>query len=48
MEMIRAAVLRSSGVKGPYVQTRPLSIESVALEPPGFGEAIKGEAVLWK
>jgi alcohol dehydrogenase len=38
MEMIRAAVLRSSGVKGPYVQTRPLSFESVALEPPGFGE----------
>jgi alcohol dehydrogenase len=38
MEMVRAAVLRSSGVSGPYVQTRPLAFESVALEPPGFGE----------
>jgi len=34
----RAAVLRQSGVRGPYVETRPLAFEEVLVEPPGFGE----------
>lgn len=32
---IRAAVLRQSGVGGPYAESRPLSLESVSLAPPG-------------
>ncbi len=38
METVRAAVLRSSGVAGPYSQTRPLTFEQVSLAPPEFGE----------
>lgn len=34
----RAAVLRASGVAGPYRLTRPLSFESVWVDPPGAGE----------
>lgn len=37
-EQVRAAVLRSSGVPGPYVDTRPLAFEYVDLDPPGPGE----------
>ncbi len=35
---IRAAVLRESGLPGPYAQSRPLHIETVSLAPPGPGE----------
>lgn len=35
---MRAAVLRETGAPAPYAQSRPLSIEEVALEPPGRGE----------
>ncbi|MEY2776527.1 MAG: hypothetical protein RLY30_625 [Pseudomonadota bacterium] len=34
----RAAVLRRGGVGGPYRESRPLSFESVWVDPPGFGE----------
>lgn len=37
-EQVRAAVLRASGVLGPYVETRPLNFEYVDLDPPGPGE----------
>lgn len=37
-EKIRAAVLRASGIPGPYVETRPLTFTHVDLEPPGPGE----------
>ena len=37
-QVAKAAVLRQSGVRGPYVETRPLSFEQVTVEPPGFGE----------
>jgi len=35
---MRAAVLREIGLPAPYAHSRPLSIEEVALEPPGRGE----------
>ncbi|HMM52820.1 MAG TPA: zinc-dependent alcohol dehydrogenase family protein [Burkholderiaceae bacterium] len=35
---MRAAVLRETGLPAPYAQSRPLSIEEVALESPGRGE----------
>ena len=35
---MRAAVLREIGLPAPYAQSRPLSIEQVALESPGRGE----------
>ena len=35
---MRAAVLRQIGLPAPYAQSRPLSIEEVALESPGRGE----------
>ncbi len=35
---MRAAVLRAIGLPAPYAQSRPLSIEEVALESPGRGE----------
>lgn len=37
---IRAAVLRSSPVGRPYAETRPLSIETVELAPPGRDEVL--------
>ena len=37
---IRSAVLRQSGLARPYAQSRPLSIESVTLAPPGPGEVL--------
>ena len=37
---IRAAVLRQSGLPHPYVETKPLSIETVDLAPPGPGEVL--------
>ncbi|MDX1732043.1 MAG: alcohol dehydrogenase, partial [Aurantimonas coralicida] len=36
----RAAVLRRSPVEGPYATSRPLSIETVDLAPPGDGEVL--------
>lgn len=35
---MRAAVLRQMGAPAPYAQSRPLSIETVRLQPPGRGE----------
>ncbi|SAI59744.1 glutathione-dependent formaldehyde dehydrogenase [Bordetella ansorpii] len=37
---INAAVLRHTGVQGPYAQTRPLAITEVELDPPGPGEVL--------
>lgn len=37
---INAAVLRQTGVQGPYAQTRPLAITEVELDPPGPGEVL--------
>jgi alcohol dehydrogenase len=37
---IQAAVLRQSGLPSPYVQSQPLGIESVDLDPPGPGEVL--------
>ena len=37
---IRAAVLNHMGVKPPYAQTKPLSIQTVELDPPGRGEVL--------
>ncbi|MFP6556721.1 zinc-dependent alcohol dehydrogenase family protein [Paraburkholderia sp. B3] len=37
---IRAAVLDRSGLPAPYAETRPLSIETVELAPPGPGEVL--------
>ena len=36
----RAAILRRVGAKVPYVDSRPLSIETVQLDPPGPGEVL--------
>ena len=38
MTTMRAAVLRAMGAPAPYAQSRPLSIETVRLQPPGRGE----------
>jgi alcohol dehydrogenase len=37
---IRAAVLREIGRPGPYAETKPLSIETLDLDPPGPGEVL--------
>lgn len=37
---VRAAVLNAIGNKGPYAQTKPLTIEQVELKPPGYGEIL--------
>jgi alcohol dehydrogenase len=37
---IRAAVLNHMGVKPPYAKTKPLSIQTVELDPPGRGEVL--------
>ncbi|QJR10965.1 Putative alcohol dehydrogenase D [Usitatibacter rugosus] len=37
---IRAAVLNAIGNKGPYAQTKPLTIEEIELKPPGYGEIL--------
>ncbi|WP_333590643.1 zinc-dependent alcohol dehydrogenase family protein [Brevundimonas sp.] len=36
----RAAVLRAMGAARPYAETRPLSVETVSLDPPGPGEVL--------
>ena len=36
----RAAVLRAMGAARPYADSRPLSIETVTLDPPGPGEVL--------
>lgn len=35
---VRGAVLRQMGLPAPYAQSRPLSIETLSLDPPGSGE----------
>jgi alcohol dehydrogenase len=40
MMRTHAAVLREIGHPGPYVETRPLAIEEVELDPPGPGEVL--------
>ncbi len=37
---IRAAVLRQMGLARPYVESKPLAIEEVELDPPGPGEVL--------
>src|SRR5215831_15422715 len=37
---IRAAVLNAIGAKTPFVETRPLSIDTLDLEGPGYGEVL--------
>ncbi len=37
---MRAAVLRRTGLPAPYAQSRPLSVEQVALDPPGRDEIL--------
>ena len=37
---MRAAVLNRMGVKPPYAETKPLSIQTVELDPPGRGEVL--------
>jgi alcohol dehydrogenase len=37
---VRAAVLREMGLPAPYAQSRPLTIETVELDPPGPGEML--------
>src|SRR5438270_12898329 len=37
---IRAAVLNAMGAQPPYADTRPLSIETLELDPPGRGEVL--------
>ncbi len=36
----KAAVLRRMGVEPPYAETKPLSIETVELDPPGRDEVL--------
>jgi alcohol dehydrogenase len=38
--IVRAAVLKESGVAGPYAASRPLEIEELELAPPGPGELL--------
>lgn len=38
--LIRAAVLERVGIAGPYAETKPLSIMTVELDPPGPGEVL--------
>ncbi len=40
MMRIRSAILRQSGLPRPYATSRPLSIETVELAPPGPGEVL--------
>lgn len=40
MIQTRAAVLREMGLPAPYAQSKPLSIETIALDPPGPGELL--------
>ncbi len=37
---IKAAVLREMGMPGPYVQSKPLQITELELDPPAFGELL--------
>lgn len=37
---VRAAVLSEIGLKPPYAKSRPLSVETVELDPPGPGEVL--------
>src|SRR3954452_16526710 len=37
---VKAAVLRRMGVEAPYAETKPLSIETIELDPPGRDEVL--------
>ncbi|MBM3488276.1 MAG: zinc-binding dehydrogenase [Alphaproteobacteria bacterium] len=37
---VKAAVLRQSGLKRPYAESRPLTVEEIELDPPGPGEVL--------
>jgi alcohol dehydrogenase len=37
---IKAAVLNAMGMQPPYAESKPLSVESVELDPPGHGEVL--------
>ena len=37
---IKAAVLNAIGAKAPYVESKPLTIEEIDLDPPGHGEVL--------
>ena len=37
---VKAAILREMGATAPYATSRPLSIEEVELDAPGFGEVL--------
>ncbi|TJY59408.1 alcohol dehydrogenase [Sinimarinibacterium sp. CAU 1509] len=37
---VRAAVLREMGLPAPYMESRPLAIETIELDPPGPGELL--------
>ncbi|MDE0800411.1 MAG: zinc-dependent alcohol dehydrogenase family protein [Rhodospirillaceae bacterium] len=37
---VRAAVLRETGAKAPYAESKPLKIETLELDPPGPGELL--------
>ena len=37
---IKAAVLRESGLPRPYIDSRPLMIEEIELDPPSKGEVL--------
>src|SRR4029434_6208944 len=37
---IRAAVPNAMGAKSPYAESKPLTIETLELEPPGHGEVL--------
>lgn len=36
----RAAVLNRAGARSPYAKSRPLAIEELELEGPGYGEVV--------
>ncbi len=36
----KAAVLYDMSAKRPYSETKPLKIENIELDPPGFGEVL--------
>jgi alcohol dehydrogenase len=37
---IKAAVLNKMGLEAPYAKTKPLAIEEIELDPPGYGEVL--------
>ena len=37
---VRAAVLREMGLERPYAKSRPITIETLVLKPPQYGEVL--------